>query len=253
MRPLFFAVLAACFALAALAGYAASPSFELRFHNDAQPRLIAVAAASPPAFSNSVRLKLPAVSKSGQGALADFTAAAATGEGRLFLRFDTGSPLANPDTQTSLRTAFDVATRLCGQDASKIDVYYYFNADSDVVGGQSAGAAMAVATLSAITGTPLRSDALITGILDSDGSIGRVGKVLAKAKAAKAAGYSVLLVPVGESREITYAEKCKNERIDGGYYQTCSSEPMEVSVASESGMEIIEVSDVQEAFEIMKG
>ncbi len=255
MKLLMAGVLAACFALAVVVGYVSSSAFEVRYSKDAAATQTAkptFAPTTPPSSFYSVSIKLPAVSKSGQGALADFTVAAASGEGKLFLRFDSGTPLTNPDTQYSLRNAFDVAKTLSNADTGKIDVYYYFSADSDVVGGQSAGAAMAVATLAAISKTPLKDGVLITGQLNADGTVGRVGKVLAKAEAAKAAGYATLLVPEGEAREARQVQECKRESVEGTDYQSCTTRQQEVSVAEETGMEIIEVSDVKQAFDLMK-
>ncbi|MFH1106617.1 MAG: S16 family serine protease [Candidatus Micrarchaeota archaeon] len=251
MRLLLSAVLVICFGLAVIVGYVSTPSFAPA----AKPAFAPSATPLPPQSPTSVyavTVKLPAVSKAGQGALADFTASAVSGGGKLFLRFDEGSPLTNPDTQYSLRNAFDVARRIAGSSASGYDVYFIFSADSDVVGGQSAGAAMAIATLSALTRTPLKEGVLITGSLNADGSIGRVGKVLAKAHAARAAGYSTLLVPEGESLEMKEVQKCRSEVVDGTAYQTCTSDAVEVDVGSETGMEVIEVSDVRQAFDIMR-
>lgn len=255
MKLLMAGVLAACFAFAVIVGYVSSSAFEIKYLRDTAGVIAPKPTFAPtvvPSSFYSVSTKLPAVSKSGQGALADFTVVATSGEGKLFLRFDTGSPLTNPDTQYSLRNAFDVAKSLSNADAGKIDVYYYFSADSDVVGGQSAGAAMAVATLAAISRTSLKEDVLITGQLNADGTIGRVGKVLAKAEAAKAAGYTTLLVPEGEAREVRQVQQCRKEQVEGTDYQSCTTRQQEVSIAEETGMEIIEVSNVKEAFDLMK-
>lgn len=64
-----------------------------------------------------------------------------------------------------------------------------------VVDGESGGAGLTVALISAIGGYTLRSNITITGTIELDHSIGPVGGVNQKAIAARNEGYRVLLVP----------------------------------------------------------
>lgn len=196
--------------------------------------------------ANIVKLKLPAVDKDGNGALADLIIEVRPGQGRVFIGFE-DSPLINADTQTSLRIALDVAKRIAGE-FKDVDVSYTFAAESDVVGGKSAGAGAALATIAALKKDKLNQSILITGSIEPDGAIGPVGMITAKAQAAKKAGYATLLVPPGESVQNKVAEQCKENRTSNSYTKKCYSTVNKVSVGEEVGMNIIEVKNIGEAY-----
>lgn len=67
------------------------------------------------------------------------------------------------------------------------------------VDGPSAGAAMALAAISALTGRPVDGTAAVTGEISVQGAVRAVGGVPAKAEAARLAGLSRVYVP-GENR-----------------------------------------------------
>lgn len=204
------------------------------------------------ATARKIVVRLPAVDKDGNGALADLTVEAVQGSGRVFIGFD-ASPLVNSDTQGSLRIAYDVAKRMAQTDAKTLDVFYTFSTQSDVVGGKSAGAAAAVATIAALSEASLRRDVLLTGTIEPDGSIGPVGKILEKAKAAKEAGFRTFLVPVGESKQNVVVEECREKRSSGVFVRECSSRTQSVDIASKvPGLQIVEVKDVSEAYNLIK-
>ncbi|MBI2445164.1 hypothetical protein HYV43_02130 [Candidatus Micrarchaeota archaeon] len=265
MRRMFIGVLLAATMIAFFLGVASNLSIRSAPSELALPTpalsdssLTPIVTVQPPletrieAVTRKTVIRLPAVDKEGQGALADLTVEAVTGKGRVFIGFDT-SPLVNSDTQGSLRIALDVARRLSNANTSGWDVFYTFSTQSDVVGGKSAGAAAAVATLSVLTGSRLRSDTLLTGTVEPDGSIGPVGKILEKAKAAKAAGYRKFLVPSGESSQNVVVEECQQKGVPGGIVRECSSRTEKLDVASQvPGMDVIEVRDVLEAYRLIK-
>ncbi|PIO06434.1 hypothetical protein COT29_01135 [Candidatus Micrarchaeota archaeon CG08_land_8_20_14_0_20_59_11] len=210
MRKPFLLLLVACAAIALVVGYQYAESNAAR--NE----------AATARSSYTVTLGLPAVDLEGAGALANLTVTVSDGDGSVFVRFDSAKPLINTETQSSLRLALDVAGKLTRENLSKRNVYYSISAPSDVVGGYSAGAAAAIATIAALRSEELRDDTLVTGRLGSDdGKIAPVGKVEEKAVAVREAGYSVLLVPKGEGAE-------------------------------EEGLRIIEVSTVAEAYALMR-
>ena len=64
--------------------------------------------------------------------------------------------------------------------------------------GPSAGAALTIATIAALKHDSIRSDVVITGTINADGTIGQIGGVLEKAQAAKDIGAKLFLVPVGQ-------------------------------------------------------
>ncbi|MFH0835391.1 MAG: S16 family serine protease [Candidatus Micrarchaeota archaeon] len=210
MRKPFILLLVACAAVALIVGYHYAES------NAAQNE------AAIAQSSHTVTLGLPAVDLEGSGALANLTVTVTDGDGAVFVRFDSSKPLINTETQSSLRLALDVAERLTNENLSEKNVYYSITAPSDAVGGYSAGAAAAIATIAALRGEELRNDTLITGKLgNGDGEIASVGRVEEKAAAVKEAGYSVFLVPKGEGVE-------------------------------EEGLQVVEVSTVAEAYALMR-
>lgn len=173
---------------------------------------------------------LPAVGIDGNGYLAELKAYVSRGSGKVYVRIDTENPILNPDTQTSVRLALNVARQVANRDTSNVNLYYDLVSPSGVVGGKSAGAALAITTIALLRNESLRKDALITGTLEPDekGTIGKVNGIFLKAKAAKNAGYKTLLVPIGTS-------------IERG-----------VNVEKVTNIQIIEVNDILEAYEQMR-
>ncbi|MFY9189268.1 MAG: ATP-dependent protease LonB [bacterium] len=70
------------------------------------------------------------------------------------------------------------------------------------VDGPSAGASMAVAICSALTGVPVDNNAAITGEVSIRGQIKPVGGITAKIEAARAAGANKVIIPVDNWQEI---------------------------------------------------
>ncbi len=209
-----------------------------------------------PLAAKRVDLRLPAVDRQKRGAFANLSVEVGNGDGRVFVRMDAENPLINPETQNSLRTAIHVARQVTGIGLEDKNLYYSIAAPSDVVGGKSAGAAVAVATIAVLRGEQLRSDAVITGTIEANGSIGQVGEILAKAVAAKEAGYLLFLVPVGEGTVWKQVEKCEKtqQTIEGGVVirEVCRITSEAVNVSQEVGIQIIEVGDVSKAYALMK-
>lgn len=93
---------------------------------------------------------------------------------------------------------------------------------------------------------------MITGTINEDGSVGRIGGVLEKTKAVSASGYKNFLIPMGQS-DITYYERQIQRRpIDSGIDVLISEyvpKTLDLSETAkdELGLNIIEVSDVEEA------
>ncbi len=64
--------------------------------------------------------------------------------------------------------------------------------------GASAGAAMAVGFIALMNGDPIRRGVAMTGTLKPDGSIGPVGGIPGKVRAAAREGYHTVLIPYGQ-------------------------------------------------------
>jgi predicted S18 family serine protease len=209
--------------------------------------------AVPGTTVTRVRMALPAVDRYDNGVLGLLEVEAASpGRGAVYVRVDEKTPLINPETQASLRTSIDVAKQIAGGNASQLDIYYSITSDSEIVGGRSAGAAMSVSTLSLLTGSKLRGDTAITGTVEADGSVGPVGKIVPKARAAKAAGFTVFLVPPGESVQRIPKEYCREEVIGNAIFRNCRVVVEESNVSAEVGLSVVEVGTVLEAFNRMK-
>gem|GEM_PF-874107 len=192
-----------------------------------------------------VKLWMPAVDAEGKGIPTELTVEAMPGSGRIFV--DIEGLLFWADTQQSIRIARKIAGNFTGVNLSSYDLVYNVYANASIVGGPSAGAGLAIATIAALQNRELKKGVMITGMVNHDGSIGPSGNILEKAKAAKKANASLLLVPLLQSREVVYEEK---EYCDEyGLTKICTTEqiPRKVSLEEEIGIEVAEVSSVEEA------
>ncbi len=202
----------------------------------------------PPVFLQNVSIismKVPAVDIKGNGITTFLVVEAMPGSGRTLVDID--NLLFWADTQQSIRTARKVAANVTHLDINKYDLIYNIHANATVIGGQSAGAAITIATIAALQDKSLKEEVIITGTINHDGTIGPVSEILAKARAAKQAGFSLFLVPLLQSGDIIYETTEHCEKF--GVTQVCTVEqiPRRVDVANQSGIEVKEVSSIDEA------
>lgn len=134
-----------------------------------------------------------------QGSTADLYLELRDGSGRVFL--DT-SPLTKIDTQISTRYAKEIACNYFDLECDHYDFIYTIRADSSIIGGPSAGAA--IAALTALTVLDLEYDETITitGTINSGGIVGPVGGTKEKIEAAartSTTNISRVLVAMGSS------------------------------------------------------
>ncbi|RLF12883.1 MAG: hypothetical protein DRJ62_01510 [Thermoprotei archaeon] len=119
-----------------------------------------------------------------------------------------------------------------------------------VVDGPSAGAAVAVLASSLLLNVDLRKDVVITGTIDENGNIGRVGGILYKGEAAARAGAKIFLVPKGQS--VDYIMVRVERQVAPGvtliYYQPKLVDVEEYLRSEGYDIEVIEVSTLSEAF-----
>lgn len=133
------------------------------------------------------------------GSTATFTITVAeNGSGRVFL--DT-FPLTQIDMQGSARLASRVAAQVSGKALHDFDFFFVIRSGSTQIGGPSAGATLTVGAIAALNGWKVRSDVLMTGTIQPDGSIGPVGGIPEKAQAAADVGVRTFLFPAGEERQ----------------------------------------------------
>lgn len=105
---------------------------------------------------------------------------------------------AGPQWLAATASAAAVGTLLAGADQSAVDLRYDITGAID---GPSGGAALTVGTMAAITGAPVKPKVAMTGTISPDGTVGTVAQVPAKVRAAKKAGYELVLVPWGNRTE----------------------------------------------------
>lgn len=197
--------------------------------------------------SSTVQMNLPAINANNTGVAAELTVTLKRGTGKILFSID--NALSNPDTQQSARTAALYAANHENISLGTIDLTYDIRASASMIEGPSAGAAFAIATIAALRNRTVSSDAMITGAINHDGTIGPSGKILEKARAAKAEGANVFLAPVGSVADIgvnyTEQEYCHN----WGGYEYCQEEylPRILDVSKEAGIPVLEVGSVDEA------
>lgn len=169
---------------------------------------------------------IAAVSSAGGGVLGNLTVEIHwPGEGRVFI---STSPAAEVDTQGSARLAAFAASMLAGVDPLGLDFYYDIESPSIIIGGPSAGAAMALATLNLLLGVPCNQSIVATGMIEPDGTIGPVGGLKEKLEAVADAGGKMFLIPSGQE-VYTYTQK-KIERI--GPLIIVRNQPVTVNLTS---------------------
>ncbi len=109
---------------------------------------------------------------------------------------------------------------------------------SDTIDGPSAGALMAVGVAAALRGDPVGSKIAMTGTIEADGSIGDVGGIPYKVRGAAAAGIETVLIPSGQ--------RSVQDPGTGGLIDV-------VALGAALGVDVREVDDIAQAYEIMTG
>ena len=192
-----------------------------------------------------VTMSLPAVDENGEGVITKLTVEATPGSGRTLL--DIENLLFWADTEHSIRIARNVAGNITGLDLEDYDLIYNIHANASVIGGESAGAALTIATIASLEGKKPREDVIITGKINHDGTIAPVSGILAKAEAAKEANATLFLVPLLQSGDVIYETKEYCEKF--GLTEVCSTEqiPQKVNVEKETGITTKAVETIQDA------
>ncbi|UCG95235.1 MAG: hypothetical protein JSV92_04295 [archaeon] len=190
--------------------------------------------------------QLVAVDSRGNGVLTDLSVRTVPGAGRVLV--DVDNLLFWVDTQQSIQTAKGVAEEYLKTEVKDVDLTYTIRVNgTNVVGGPSAGAAFTAATIAALQNKTLNRDVIITGTVEEDGSIGQVGGIIAKGMAAKEGGYNRFLIPEGEKNLVEYRSEKECESF--GSVNICNIEyrAVEIDVEEEIGIDVVEVSDINEA------
>ncbi len=126
------------------------------------------------------------------GSLTKFSLVVTTGNGNVKI---TGPISVANSTLESAQTAIMYAASYLNLNYSKYNFSYTIGDMNQSVSGPSAGAAMTLLAISALSNKPLRNNFTITGTISSNGTIGEIGGVYNKAGAAERGGMTFMLVP----------------------------------------------------------
>ncbi len=192
----------------------------------------------------AVNMLLPAVDSEGNGVVANLSTTVKPGSGKILV--DTSSLLNYPDTQLSGRIAAKVASDYAKVNLSNVDITYVIIANASMIEGPSAGASMAVSVLLALN-NKTNGHVAITGTINPDGTIGRVGAVLEKARSAKEHGIEIFLVPEGQinSEDSKKTRTCST--VGGMEICRITYQSKTVDIGKIVNMTVYEVSNIGEA------
>ena len=132
-----------------------------------------------------------------QGSIADLLVELKPGSGRVFLET---FPLTKMDTQISTRFAKDIACNYFNLNCQVYDFIYTIKANSNIIGGPSAGAAMSALTTIALLDLKYDKKITVTGTINSGGILGPVGGTKEKIEAASKNGLDKVLIATGASK-----------------------------------------------------
>lgn len=195
--------------------------------------------------SNYVTINLPAVDVAGNGQIAKLTVRSESGNGKILTNINQISFWI--DTQDSIRTAELVAKNITRKGLSNIDLVYNIETNAPVIEGPSGGAALAIATVALLENKTLNQSVMITGTINSDGTIGQVGSVLEKAKVAKYTGATLFLVPVGEGYENNFLPEKTCTQYGSVTFCSTKYKTQTIDISKEVGIQVVEVANVNDA------
>ena len=175
------------------------------------------------------------------------------GDGKILVNTN---PFLEPDLQESANIAANLAQRIAIEKLKDRNLIYTFDVgEANVLGGHSAGAAMTMATISALLGKELKDEIVVTGTIRQDGVIGSVGGLIEKAQAASEHNKKIFLIPKGES-VLTYYEKEVRKKNDNGNsiirtYYIPKTFDLKKYGKEELGIQVIEVETIYDVMDLM--
>ncbi len=201
-------------------------------------------------------IPIAAVSNDGEGVIGKLTVKLIPGNNNVLVNTN---PFTDTDIQYSANKAVAVAKQKSDYGFNRDFLFdYKASNDAQLIGGESAGAASTIATIAALRNRVIRNDTVITGTIESDGTIGEVGGIIEKAKAVSEAGYKRFIVPKGQSN-ITYYKQQVSERPtrNGFTIRNIRYVPMTMDLKEEAkkewNLDIIEASNIDDALKDMLG
>lgn len=197
-----------------------------------------------------VKMILPAVDSEGNGVVGILSTNIKPGTGKILV--DTSKVLNYIDTQLSARTAATAAGNYEKVRLDNIDIIYTIDVNASIIEGPSAGAAMAISVLLALENRTA-DGVTITGTINPDGSIGKIGAVYEKASVAKQNGATIFLVPAGQSTtDVTNRTRVCELR---GGFERCriTYQTETVNIGERLNMTVREVRNIEEAYKYFTG
>lgn len=193
----------------------------------------------------TITMGIPAIDQNGNGVIGILKTTIKPGSGLVLVNVN--DILAQFDTQLSGRTAAIAAGKYTGYDMKTIDIIYNVEVNASVIEGPSAGSTMAMSIVLLLQNKS--SDGImLTGTIDQEGNIGPVGGIIEKAKAAKEAGASLIIVPSGQSTEKKLA---KTETCESSSYCKIIYRDDNVSIENSVGIRVVEAKDIEEALKFI--
>lgn len=194
---------------------------------------------------SKIEFPLLAIDENRRGVVTKLIVEVKNGTGKVLVNIE--NLLFWVDTQNSIRIAKTLAEKITKINTSNLDVIYTIEANATIIGGPSAGSAITIATIFALTQKEYKKDVVITGTIDENGNIGKVGAVKEKCLAAKNYGAKICLVPKGQSKEYELEPKRECTRIGNFEFCRITYEMKEIDISKEIGMSVIEVANINEA------
>ncbi len=189
-------------------------------------------------------ISIVGVDSNGTGLTAKMLVEVKPGSGLVLVNIN--NVLADYLTQLSARTAARVASNYTNKSLVNLDVVYQIKANASIVEGLSAGVAMTLATIAALENKTINKDIFITGEIKEDGSIGEVGGIPEKSRAAKKNNASIFLIP-NISYIIGYEEVKQCKQLETINYCAISYISKKADLKKIFNFNVIQVNNISEA------
>jgi len=126
------------------------------------------------------------------------------GSGRILFDISGGNIVLHYSVQLAMRNAKRVASRETNVSLKNFDVIFKLRkpGEKTYIVGESAGAAFTISIIAALKNKQINRSVAVTGVILPDGRIGEVSGIRKKAEAAREAGVKLVLVPLGQEREL---------------------------------------------------
>jgi uncharacterized protein len=189
-------------------------------------------------YTKSVTIHALAVTSNNSGAVINITVTAITpGSGNIYVAT---SPLPIGEGGSfisSSQMAAIMAASMANIPFTKYDFFINTTSNTLEIGGPSASGYMTIGIFSLLDNRTLNSSVTMTGMIMPDGTIGPVGGIPDKIRAAASMGYKVVLVPYGQQ-----------------IYTSPTSPPVNlISLGKQLGVTVIPVSTIYQAAHYLTG